>query len=179
MFSAVGLLSLGIILIAIGLGCLFAVWLWPRRTPVVPSDDSSPSEPLAAQEKKEPPLGEPITLLADPTALPKTALDDEDDEDDEDVYVALEEDYAQRLEKHVTPPQETVEQSQSSEEEGYEFMTKDDAVRVQLDLARAYLEMGDYGAVQETLELVFNEGSEAERHEADLLLEQAKLAAED
>jgi FimV-like protein len=55
-------------------------------------------------------------------------------------------------------------------------MESEDAIPIKLDLARAYLEMNDFAAVELALRSVLQQGSEEQREEAKLLLEQAKLA---
>lgn len=53
---------------------------------------------------------------------------------------------------------------------GDEFMIGDDAVATKLDLARAYLDMGDPDGARSMLEEVLGEGTDAQRNEAKQLL---------
>ena len=64
----------------------------------------------------------------------------------------------------------------NDEEDDYDFMDSKDAIPIKLDLARAYLEMEDFAAVEQTLQSVLQKGSPEQQEEAQLLLEQARLA---
>jgi len=81
----------------------------------------------------------------------------------------------------VQPPEPLVFEEKFKEEmdfadDEYDFMESEDAIPIKLDLARAYLEMNDFAAVELALRSVLQQGSEEQREEAKLLLEQAKLA---
>lgn len=65
------------------------------------------------------------------------------------------------------------------EEEDYDFLADEEALPIKLDLARAYLEMGNYAEVEETLQRVVEIGTPEQQEQARLLLEQAKLAQSD
>lgn len=65
------------------------------------------------------------------------------------------------------------------EEEDYDFLADEEALPIKLDLARAYLEMGNYAEVEETLQRVVEIGTPEQQEQARLLLEQARLAQSD
>ncbi|MFT3741623.1 MAG: FimV/HubP family polar landmark protein [Gammaproteobacteria bacterium] len=183
LIAGIGLMILSVLL-------LLGLFLWPSKKttlrPLPPAEKAPdeedelelppPAFPLPLEEtapEPEPEEERPAAIATPEVVAEEVEVEEEDEDEDEDSYVEGEEDYAQKVEKITTGT------TAAPPEEGFEFMENNEAVRVKLDLARAYLEMGDYEAVKETLEWVFQEGSEPERNEADLLLEQAKLAEDD
>ena len=56
------------------------------------------------------------------------------------------------------------------DEEDFEFLNDSDEVATKLDLARAYIDMGDGDGAREILEEVLREGTEEQRKEAQDLL---------
>lgn len=66
---------------------------------------------------------------------------------------------------------EDIEDEMETEEE-YDFMNSEEAVPVKLDLARAYLDMGQYSSAREALETVIEKGNEEQQMEAKTLLSQ-------
>lgn len=56
----------------------------------------------------------------------------------------------------------------------YDFMGSEDAIPVKLDLARAYLEMGERSAAEQVLESVMARGNPLQQEEAKALLSQVK-----
>lgn len=59
-----------------------------------------------------------------------------------------------------------------SEADGNELITDGDEVATKLDLAKAYIDMGDHEGAKSTLEEVVTEGSPEQREEAETLLKQ-------
>ena len=59
-------------------------------------------------------------------------------------------------------------------ENEYDFMSSQEAVPVKIDLARAYLEMGENEAAREVLEAILAQGNEVQRAEAERLLSTVK-----
>lgn len=125
-------------------------------------EKSSAIEQSAFETKVQPEL-EPEPEMREPVAPSELAYDA--------MLVQEEQEY---LENTIKPGQDSSEDNVE-----YDFMETKDAIPVKLDLARAYLEMGDYEAVKETLDLVLEQGSKAQQREAELLLEQARLAQGD
>ncbi len=64
---------------------------------------------------------------------------------------------------------------ESGDEDGdeYAFLSDDDEIATKLDLARAYIDMGDGDGAREILEEVMQEGSPEQREEASALLQRA------
>ncbi len=93
--------------------------------------------------------------------------------------------WPKRPQKVVVPPvappveEHSAPEDQAEEEADYDFLADEDSVPIKLDLARSYLEMGNYTAVEETLRGVLEIGTPEQQEQAQLLLEQAKLAQSD
>ena len=77
---------------------------------------------------------------------------------------------------HSKPVAEQFTENSLADEEDYDFLADEESLPIKLDLARAYLEMGNYGEVEETLHRVLEIGTPEQQEQARLLLEQAKLA---
>ena len=73
-----------------------------------------------------------------------------------------------------TEPAATDETEAGEEDLSGATEDEEDTVQNKLDLARAYLELGDTENVQAILDEVLSEGNAAQREEARELLEQAK-----
>lgn len=57
----------------------------------------------------------------------------------------------------------------------YDFMGSDEAIPAKLDLARAYIDMGDHDSAHDVLQDVLNKGDEHQRQQAQELLRQIKF----
>jgi FimV-like protein len=71
------------------------------------------------------------------------------------------------------PILERTQDDEESEQE-YDFMNSREAVPVKLDLARAYLDMGENDSAREVLQAVLEQGNEEQRAEAQELLASVK-----
>jgi FimV-like protein len=167
--STMFLLVIGVVLMAAGL--LLLIWLlWPRsRQQALPEAQTPPQSPelesepeyLEQEQPEQPAMVEPHAEIHDYAPMKVSEL--------ENFEQLIEEE-----QEYLNPGQES-----ENEDREYSFMDTKDAIPVKLDLARAYLEMGDYEAVNDTLKTVLAEGSKAQQREAELLLEQARLAQGD
>jgi pilus assembly protein FimV len=62
------------------------------------------------------------------------------------------------------------DQAEAEDEEDFDFLSDSDEAATKLDLARAYIEMGDSDGAREILDEVMSEGTEVQRKEAQELL---------
>ena len=67
---------------------------------------------------------------------------------------------------------EDLEVSEDEEEGDFEFEEEGDSASTKLDLARAYIDMGDEDGARDILGEVLTEGSDAQQQQARELLEQ-------
>lgn len=65
---------------------------------------------------------------------------------------------------------EFTDQADAEDEEDFDFLSDSDEAATKLDLARAYIDMGDSHGAREILEEVLSEGTEVQRKEAQELL---------
>jgi pilus assembly protein FimV len=72
----------------------------------------------------------------------------------------------------VSPSTEPAEFAQLDEQGGTDQLDELDEVGVKLDLARAYLDMGDSDGARSLLDEVLEEGGGRQRQEAESLLQQ-------
>ncbi|MFC2973505.1 FimV/HubP family polar landmark protein [Azotobacter bryophylli] len=63
-------------------------------------------------------------------------------------------------------PSDAFSGKETSEEEGFDFLIDADETATKLDLARAYIEMGDNEGARDILDEVLNEGNESQQQEA-------------
>lgn len=80
------------------------------------------------------------------------------------------------IQAHSEPVAEQFTENSLDDEEDYDFLADEEALPIKLDLARAYLGMGNYAEVEETLRRVLEIGAPEQQEQARLLLEQARLA---
>ncbi len=184
------LLSIGLVLILGGL--LLLIWLfWPRKSiqeeplpiepkaPIPPTPEVHSEQPAFLVQPEEVPLEEKIQeeeIYAD-----EEEELEEEELDQEPLKISELESFEELIEEeqeYLGNKQGTYERF-ADDDMDYSFMDSKDAIPVKLDLARAYLEMGDYDSVNETLKMVLQSGSKAQQREAELLLEQARLAQGD
>lgn len=97
-------------------------------------------------------LDEPEIKPATPTKPSTRAADDFDDL----AFLPSEDDFSDQVD--------------DEDEEDFNFMTDADEAATKLDLARAYIDMGDTEGAREILEEVLKEGTEVQRNEARDLL---------
>ncbi|HVV67905.1 MAG TPA: FimV/HubP family polar landmark protein [Gammaproteobacteria bacterium] len=178
--STVFLLAIGLVLMAAGI--LLLIWLfWPRSQRASSLSDAAKAEtpsPLPSPGIESEPEYEPAPEFFQ---QPEQPIIPEPEPEIEADYSPMKISELESFEQLIEEEQEYLTPGQEAEGEDmeYGFMNTKDAIPVKLDLARAYLEMGDYVAVQETLKTVLAEGSKAQQREAELLLEQARLAQGD
>lgn len=76
--------------------------------------------------------------------------------------------------KTASPDLLSVEPESAAEEDDFNFFADTDEATTKLDLARAYIDMGDAEGARDILDEVLSEGSEQQQQEAREML--AKLA---
>lgn len=107
------------------------------------TDDSTDSEKAAETGPAS---------AAKETAVPEAAVDNFDDL----AFLPSEDDFT--------------DQAEPEDEEDFDFLSDSDESATKLDLARAYIDMGDSHGAREILEEVLSEGTEVQRKEAQDLL---------
>ena len=136
---------------------------------------NKPDETLG--EKAASPAGDGSDL-AEALAIEKAVFADEEGADGEDD-AAGEPDFVDDLEDVEEDSTDSAEVEEAEDEEGSDEdqadteQEEEDLVQNKLDLARAYLELGDAENARSILNEVLTEGNAAQREEARQLLEQA------
>ncbi|HJU09076.1 MAG TPA: FimV/HubP family polar landmark protein [Rhodanobacteraceae bacterium] len=149
----------------------------PVQTEVEPVVDEVPPAPVIAEappdaeaeqhydfEFDEPPSGEPVAEPGMPAAQPPVAGSDDITREHNVEFDDVEPEPAPSAEAVRVADDEVTREHATPE-------FSDDPVDTKLDLARAYLDMGDPAGARAMLEEVLNEGSQAQKDEAKRLLE--------
>ena len=137
------------------------VWLEDLPEPSLTADDvAAAQEALAAAEPAP-------AQDSEDTALPDSELAGEDAEEGGLELVDLDGyDVKDDLKIESEP-----ELEDEAEEEGLVFASDGDEIATKLDLARAYMDMGDHDGARSILEEVQQDGSESQQQEAQSLLD--------
>lgn len=95
-----------------------------------------------------------------------------DSDDDDDVFdAALLDTSNASIEVDDLPTPEEAAAVEESDDEDLDFLADSDEAATKLDLARAYVDMGDVDGAKDILSEVLQEGNEAQRADAESLLE--------
>ncbi|MFL0798352.1 MAG: hypothetical protein K6L73_12780 [Cellvibrionaceae bacterium] len=109
-------------------------------------------------------LGAELALAADDLEATDEADPLEEDSSLDDLGAELE---------MAAPEESADEDGELSDEDEFSFLSDSDEVATKLDLARAYLDMGDIDGAKEILQEVTEEGNDEQQSEAKELLERA------
>lgn len=117
-------------------------------------------------------LAEPVADLSEemPELTEEDALTDLSVADDDDAFDAALADVEDGLDLDDLPTPESVNEA-ASDEEDLDFLADADEVATKLDLARAYIDMGDMEGAKDILAEVSEEGNDDQKEEAKGLLE--------
>ncbi len=123
-------------------------------------DEIAPDDTAAEEIELEPALEEaPAGVVSDFGELEIEAEEGEPELDDSLEVVADDSD------------EETEVEAVGSHTEGMVFATDGDEIATKLDLARAYMDMGDHDGARAILEEVLQEGTDSQKQEAQSLID--------
>lgn len=118
------------------------------------ADDSSPKEPSAVMEEPITDFDEPDSSEGNADAVEgdTKAVIAESDQDEEDDFLLPD----------IDP--------EGTDEDDLDFMSDSDETATKLDLARAYIDMGDEDGAKDILDEIIKEGNDQHKKEADELM---------